>query len=221
MIWTLVITTGVTLLVSLVMPPNYTAETTLVVNSKSVDPVSGMVVPSMLLVPSYLPTQVNIISSHSVALKVVDKLNLASVPSVKEDFIKDTDGKGTIRDWLADLLLKHLDVTPSKESSVISIDFDSHDPGFAAAVANAFAQAYIETNLDLKNEPVRQNAAFFDDQIKVLRARLEKAQAKLAVYRRGDTHNAGGPVPQYPHAVGGGGMGGCSANHTNTHHAAR
>ena len=55
--------------------------------------------------------------------------------------------------WLADLLKKKLDVKPSRDSNVINIEFTGTDPGFAAAVANAFAQAYIDINLELKVEP--------------------------------------------------------------------
>ena len=57
-------------------------------------------------------------------------------------------------------------------------------PEFAAAVANAFAHAYMSTTIELKVEPARQYADWFGTQGKELRDRLEKAQAKLSAYQQ-------------------------------------
>lgn len=172
-----------TLAVSFVMPKTYKAETALLIDFKSTDPVSGLTVPAQLI-PGYLATQVDIIASHNVALKVVDKLKLADNPVAKEQFNQANEGKGSIRHWLADILLKDIDVKPSRESSVLNITFSNSDPEFAATIANTLAEAYIQTNLELKVEPARQNAAWFDEQLKSLRASLEKAQAKLSEYQQ-------------------------------------
>jgi len=154
-----------------------------VVDSKSKDPITGVMLPSQLL-PGYLATQVDIIKSRNVALKVVDTLKLTEIPSVREDFEKSAQGQGDIRYWMADLLLKKLDVKPSRESSVIEVSFSGADPRFAAIVANGFAQGYIQTNLDLRVEPARQTNAWYEEQVKQLRAGLEKAQAALTEYQR-------------------------------------
>ena len=73
---------------------------------------------------------------------------------------------------------------PSRESSVISIAFTGTDPRFSAAIANAFAKAYIETSLDLRLVPAKQTAAWFDQQIIELRQNLDDAQQKLTAYQR-------------------------------------
>jgi len=177
------VTVATTLVVSLMLPKNYTASVTLVVDSKAKDPVTGMLLPAQLL-PGYMATLVDIIQSQNVGLKVVDNLKMAEAPAIREKFQEDTEGKGDIRHWLADLLLKKLDVKPSRESSVIEVAYSGTDPGFAALVANAFAQAYLQTNLELKVEPARQTTAWYDGQVKQLRDNLEKAQAKLSAYQR-------------------------------------
>jgi chain length determinant protein EpsF len=182
-LFTLLTTVATTLAVSLLMPRSYTATTSLVVDFKGADPVSGMALPAQLL-PGYMATQVDIIASHNVALKVVDGLKLAENAAVREQFMEATEGRGTIRDWMADLLLKYVNVVPSRESSVVDISYKGSDPQFAAAIANAFAQAYIITNLDLKVEPAKLTAAWFEGQIKALRDNLEKAQANLSAYQR-------------------------------------
>ncbi len=177
------VTVATTLVVSLLLPKNYTGTVSLVVDSKAKDPVSGVLFPSQLL-PGYLATQVDIIRSQNVALKVVDGLKLADNAQIRADFQTATEGQGDIRHWLAELLLKKLDVQPSRESSVITIAFEGSDPKFAAIIANAFAQSYVNTNLELKVEPARQSTAWYDAQVKQLREKLEEAQSKLSEYQQ-------------------------------------
>ncbi|HRH79841.1 MAG TPA: chain length determinant protein EpsF [Thiobacillaceae bacterium] len=179
----LLVTVGTTVAISLLLPKNYTATATLVVDSKAKDPITGVLLPAQLL-PGYMATQVDIIQSQNVALRVVDGLKLTQIPSIREAFSKATKGQGDIRYWMADLLLKKLDVKPSRESSVMQISFEGSDPRFATVVANAFAQAYIRTNLDLRVQPARLTTAWYEDQVKQLREDLEKAQARLSAYQR-------------------------------------
>lgn len=172
-----------TLVGSLLMPKIYKATTNLVLNYKGADPVTGMAIPAQLM-PGYMPTQVEIISSQRVALKVVDTLGFDRSPVVQQQFREATDGEGDIRNWLAGSLLKSLDVQPSRESSIITIGYEGNDPKFVAMLANAFAEAYIQTTLQLKVEPSRQAAAWFDGQVKALREDLNKAQARLSAYQQ-------------------------------------
>lgn len=183
MLVTLAITVGTTIAVSLLMPKRYTATATVVADVKGLDQISGMLLP-MLPMSGYLATQVDIIQSHSVARRAVDLLKLAENPGAKELYMNETEGKGNIRDFLADLLLKYVKVEPSRESSVINISYTGNDPRFSAAVANAFVQSYIDTNLQLKIAPARQTTTFFNEQIKTLKDNLENAQAKLSAYQR-------------------------------------
>ncbi|MCU0841053.1 MAG: chain length determinant protein EpsF [Thiobacillaceae bacterium] len=177
------VTVATTLVVSLLLPKQYTATTTLVVDAKAKEPVTGALLPAQLL-PGYLATQVDILTSQNVALKVVNGLKLADNPQVKADFMAATEGKGSIQNWLGELLIKNLEIEPSRESSVIRINFKGTDPQFAAIVSNAFAQAYIHTNLELKVEPARQTSAWYETKIKSLRTSLEEAQSKLSAYQR-------------------------------------
>jgi chain length determinant protein EpsF len=169
--------------VSLLMPKSYTATTSLVLNYKGMDPVTGTVLPAQLM-PGYMATQIDIISSQNVAKKVVDALKFTDSSVAQEQFYKATKGKGDIRAWFADQLLKELEVKPSKESSVLEISFKGADPEFAAEVVNGFANAYIQTNLQLKVEPSQKAASFLGEQTKALRANLETAQAKISKYQQ-------------------------------------
>jgi succinoglycan biosynthesis transport protein ExoP len=180
---TLLLTLTTATVVSVVLPKTYTATTSVVVDFKGTDPITGLVLPAQLL-PGYMATQVDIISSHNVSLKVVDRLKLTEIPLVIEQFNEATEGRGSIRDWLADALVEDLEVTPSRESNVINIAYSGQDPQFAAELANAFVWAYIQTNLELKVEPARHQAAWFDEQIKGLRRAVAEAQRKLSDYQQ-------------------------------------
>lgn len=172
-----------TLVVSLLLPKSYTATTSLVLNYKGMDPVTGLALPAQLM-PGYMATQIDIITSRNVAMKVVDQLKFTESETAKAQFNKATKGVGDIRAWFADLLLQNLDVKPSRESSVIEISFSGTDPEFSAAVANAFANAYQQTNIQLKVEPAQKAAEFLGEQTKTLRANLEAAQARLSKYQQ-------------------------------------
>ena len=182
-LYTLFSSMAVVAILSLVLPKTYKATTTLVLNYTGIDPVTGMAIPGQM-VPSYVATQVSIINSKSVALRAVKELKLAENASHIEKFRSDTDGFGSIDDWLATRLLKKLEVVPARDSNVVEVSFSDTKPEFAAAVANAFALAYQNTTVELKADPVKQASFYFNDRIKTLRNNLEAAQAKLARYQQ-------------------------------------
>ena len=181
-----------TLGISLLLPKSYVATASVVVNQFSADPVSGNFTQAQSST-DYLGTQVEIIGSHNVAAKVVDKLRLTEIPVVRQQFLEATGGAGSARDWLADSLLNYLDVLPTRDSNVIDISFSNDDPRFAAQMANAFADAYLQTNLELSVDPAKRQAAWYQDQVLQLRKTLEAAQQKLATYQQAhglvDTEN--------------------------------
>lgn len=180
---TLLITVIVTAVVSVLLPKQYTASAAVVLDVKSPDPVTGQPLQG-LMAPGYMATQVDIINSERVAKKVVKKLKMDENEVIRAQWREATEGKGQLIDWLADLLQKKLDVKPSRESNVININYTGPNPEFVAGMANAFAEAYIDVNLDLRVAPARQYAAFFDDQTKAARQKLDLAQTALSDYQQ-------------------------------------
>jgi uncharacterized protein involved in exopolysaccharide biosynthesis len=51
-------------------------------------------------------------------------------------------------------------------------------------VVNTYAQAYLDLTIDLRVEPVKQYADWFDERLKSLRTNVEEAQTKLSDYQR-------------------------------------
>jgi succinoglycan biosynthesis transport protein ExoP len=180
---TLAVTVLLTLGFSLVQQKTYKATASVLLNYKGVDPLTGLTMPGQLL-PGYMATQIDIISSKNVALRVVDALKLATSQAVLFQFNATTDGRGNVRDWLADLLLKKLEIVPARESSVVEISFKGADPQFVSAVANAFADEYQRVTVLLKTEPMKKASTYFNEQTKLLRDNVETAQARLSKYQQ-------------------------------------
>lgn len=175
---------GVVLLVSLVWPKQYTAAAVVVVDSKP-DPLSASNY-SSVLIPGFLATQVEIAQSERAALRVVQDLHMTDADSlqVRLEWEKETNGIGSQEAWQAARLLRKLTIKPARDANLITIAFTSDSATDAAAKANAFTKAYLDTNLQLRTEPAKQYTSFFDDRAKQLRLDLEKAQTRLSEYQR-------------------------------------
>ena len=179
----LLMAVAVALAASLLLPKRYTASASVVVDVRSPDPVAATA-PAAGPMPSYMPTQLDIVASDRVAARVVQLLKLDQDPGMRQQWQETTEGRGALEVWLAQGLQKKLKVKPGKDSDVINIAFDSPDPVFAATVANAFARAYIDINVELRTAPARQSAAWFQGQGKVLREALEQAQSRISLYQQ-------------------------------------
>ena len=169
-------------LISFYMPKLYTASATVVADTKP-DPLSAAVYAAQTST-AYIATQVDIISSERVARGVVKILKLDQAPEYIADWRESAGAKGDITDWIGNKILKQLVVTPSRDSSVIDIAVTWTDPKSAAILANAFAQAYIDTNIELKVDPAKQYATWFDERSRALRADLEAKQKRLSDFQR-------------------------------------
>ncbi len=167
--------------VTLVLPKQYTAVASVVADAKP-DPVAALAYPGMMS-PAFMATQVDVIKSDRVALRVVRNLKLTENPQIREQWLEATRGEGNIETWLSESFQRSMDVKPSRESSVIEVTYKAPDPRFAAGLANAFVQAYIETTLELKVDPAKQYASFFVNRTKEAREQLEKAQAQLSAFQ--------------------------------------
>ncbi|CAL1240852.1 chain length determinant protein EpsF [Candidatus Methylocalor cossyra] len=172
----------VALLANLFLPKRYVAETQLVIDTKSADPILGAIL-TATTIASYLTTQADIIRSDRVAQRVVTRLGLDQDPAVRARWQTETEGKIPLEIWYGRVLKRHLNVLPARDSSVITVAYTAQDPHRAAAVANAFAQAYIETNLELKVEPAKEYARWFDERTRSLRENLAAAQKRLSDYQ--------------------------------------
>ena len=159
----------------------YTATASILIDIKP-DPVSSMLYGGAT--PSQINTQIEILRSDRVAQRVVQNLKLADLADMRAAWASAKSGL-TIQEWLTDLVETGLDprvISPG--SNVINIGYHSADPRFAATVANAYVQAYLETSIELRVDPAKQYTGFFTDQQKDARSALETAQNKLSAFQK-------------------------------------
>ena len=177
-----VVVAAVGVAVTMLMPRQYTADTSLIVEMR-IDPALGALAPA-LAAPSYMATQIEVLRSERVASRAVKILGVERSNTAVAQWREATKAKIPLERYFADVLARGLSVEPSRGSSVINLSFTAADPVFAQAAANAFAQAYMDVSVDLRVAPARQSAAFLEEQSKSLRANLEKAQSTLSKFQQ-------------------------------------
>jgi len=180
------ISAGAAAVISILTAPTYSSTATLVIDFDKA--VGSQINSNSTLSPglqeNYLTTQMGILSSRHVATKVVDNLGLESDAAWQSAVAENTDGRGSARNWIAGQLLESLVVAPGKKSRLVNITYTAQEPETAATLANAFAKAYEETNLEMNTQPARKEARQFELTLKELRENLVQTQRKLGSYQR-------------------------------------
>ncbi len=172
---------------SLIRPKMYTASANLMVDVKLTDPVGGQRLPSELI-PAFVATQLDLLASERVAVKVVDRLKLLDRPvigPVEEPTPEElARPRREPRFEAAAGLLKRLKAKPASDSNMIELSFEDRDPVWASRITNEFARSYMETSVQIQTEPQRGKTEFFGEQAAVAREELEQAQAKLTRFQQ-------------------------------------
>lgn len=174
-------TVAAALAVTILLPKTYEATVSVLVDNRDEQSLNLNAVPARQQL-GYMQTQVDIIQSQRTARKVVQDLHLAEGEAIHAAWVK-AGSPGNIEDWVAQGVLVTLKVEVS-QSSVIGITYSANNAKFATAVANAFAKAYMEVTLNLRVEPTKEAAVWFDEQLKDLRQSFEDSQMKLAAFQR-------------------------------------
>ena len=180
----LVATIVAALAVAFVMPKKYVGQAVLIVDARD----EQAIIPSRSSVSlstraAYVATQIELVQSGRVATQVARDLNLAQNAELREAWQDDTGGVGAIDVWIGNLLLQKLKVNNSA-SNLITVEYSAKDPKVAAQVANGFAKAYLDTVLELRNQPVREASQWFDEQLAGMRNQVTQAQNKLTAFQK-------------------------------------
>jgi uncharacterized protein involved in exopolysaccharide biosynthesis len=136
----------------------------------------------------FYQTQYELLASNSLALRVVQDLNLTEHPHFKPmlEGIGDED-RAALRQQekqraLADTLLGDLNVEPIRNSRLVRINVDSPDPKIAARVADAWSQAYIAANLERRFEASSYARKYLEERLAQLKAKLEDSEKSLVQF---------------------------------------
>ena len=106
----LVLVFGAAVAVTLSMPKQYSAETSILLDVKS-DPLLATMMPS-LASASYIATQVEIIRSDRVSGRVVKMLGLAQNPAAVAQWRQDTEGRIPLETYFGNQMQRGMVVEP-------------------------------------------------------------------------------------------------------------
>ncbi len=149
----------------------------------------------------YYQTQYKILKSRNIAVRVIKKLNLeenrefspaGGTSAYKEGAMFSFfplfrqqgrgSGMGSASQDAQEVFLKKVEVNPVPNSQLVNVSFTAHDPALARDVANAIADAYIDYNVESKYDAGRQARGWLEQQIEIMKARLEDSEEKLNQY---------------------------------------
>lgn len=176
---------------TLIMTPIYAATTTLQIDREAtrilnVDDTSPQ--EPLNQGEEFYQTQYGLLKSRSLAERVVESLGLASsdafIVTMGADVPEgDAASRRTLRrNLVIDLVQENLGVAPVRGSRLVNVSFNSPDPALSARVANAFAENFIQANLDRKFESSKYARQFLEERINQTKARLEDAERQLVAY---------------------------------------
>ena len=193
-IGSMIVALAIGLTITLLMTPIYSATTTLqidreaarVLNSEDEAPRE-----SLMQGEEFFQTQYGLLRSRSLAERVVESLGLARTDQNLQSLGIDpssisggTAAEKTVvrREAVLRAVRENLNVNPVRGSRLVAVSFNSPDPAFAARVANAFAENFIQSNLDRKFESSTYARDFLEERLSQTKTRLEEAERQLVVY---------------------------------------
>ena len=140
-------------------------------------------------VDRFLKTQVDILQSRGLALRVAQKLNLIGNPRLERaQGLSAPSGTATApdaqRDTAIALLAGNLNVLLPRDSRIVTISYVSADRDLSAQVANAYASEFIQANLQQKFDSSSYARNFLGEQLQEAKGRLETSERAVNTYAR-------------------------------------
>jgi polysaccharide biosynthesis transport protein len=192
---------GVVLLTALVVfwiTPEYSAETTLMIEHSTPQVLDMRQVLGDVVTASYdddyYKSQYALLQNESLAAQVIRELGLANNPyfndSNYESRLFGSVRKANestllgIRLTAIERYLKRLTIIPLRGTNLVKVSFATPDPELSARIVNAHAQAYIRQGLDLHRAVNEEAQHFLEGKLGELKARVEKSEAALNAFGR-------------------------------------
>lgn len=174
----------------LLTSPSYRAKATIQVDQQTLKLLGTEDVepaPSAQEADRFLQTQVDVLKSRAIADTVARKLRLEGNPIfLKDAGVSDVDRADSqkLKEMVIEGVQESLSVSLPRNSRIITIGFDSHDPQLAARVTNTISAAFIASNLERRFETSSYSRAFLQKQLAVTKDRLEDSERALIDYAR-------------------------------------
>ncbi len=198
-LWLIAAIIGVTLaaavVLTLLQTPRYTATSTIQINDSStrvLDSKSGdqgeNIENGSYDTDRFLQTQVDVLQSRGLALRIAQKLKLASsarfFASQEADLPPASAPPLAVRDQIVHMLQSHLHIIPPRATRIVTIQYDSTDPAMSADIANAYGSEFIQSNLQRRYDSSSYARDFVSNQLSQTKQKLEESERALNDYAR-------------------------------------
>ncbi len=186
------------LIITLLMTPKYTAQTTIEISREAskITDFQGVDREASVADQEFYQTQYGLLRSRLLSERVAAQLKLVDDKSFFEMFgVSDRDpafqlvngrypasGRAVRQRKAGEVLVKNLAIVPTRLSRLVDIRFTSPDPVFSARVANAWAENFIQTNLERKVQATSYGRNLLQRQLAQLKERLDASQRQLVAY---------------------------------------
>ena len=204
------VTVALSIAYSMTTRPLFTAETTVYIDLRNgqvlSDAQATLPATEVGLSTANVDSQVQIIKSEDVALKVIKQLGLQNqeeflrpnsqivaliqqgLASVRDalhmgtqlpDIVQDGVPRFVVEDFSKRLVVKRVD-----ETFVLSISFMSEDRQRSADIANAVANTYLNEQLDARFTSVKRASQWLEDRVSELRKEVATADEAVQTFKR-------------------------------------
>jgi len=140
-----------------------------------------------------METQVSILRSDELALKVIDTLHLdrnptftGSVVGTSADELRssnlESDPK-SLATWLT-LFRRRMNVQVVPRTRVVEISYMDPNPRLAAEISNTLVRTFIEENFRTKYESTNQTADWLSKELSDLQLKVQTSEEKLVRYQK-------------------------------------
>lgn len=148
----------------LLWPKSYIASAKLLLETRYLEAAGSVGGAASAQSSNYVATQVEIIQSSRVAVKVIELLQMKSNRFSVERFQRDRHENETFDQFYTAHLKRGLTVMATEDANLIEISYRASDPAFAAQAANTFAKAYTDVILELRGILAKRESRLPDSQ---------------------------------------------------------
>ncbi|MEI5687888.1 GumC family protein [Sphingomonas kyungheensis] len=186
------------LIVTLLMTPKYTAETTIEISREAnkVTNFQGVEREASIADQEFYQTQYGLLHARSLAERVATEQRLVDDPKFFQLFGVSSNhpafqlvngrypasGRPARLRAAGGILLKNVDISPTRLSRLVTISFISPSAELSARVANAWAENFIRTNLERKIQATSYGRNLLQRQLGEFKERLDASQRQLVGY---------------------------------------
>jgi len=182
--------------------PIYKGSTTLLIESQagnvvSIEEVYGLDGSSR----EYYSTQYEILRSRSLATRVVDKMNLWENPDfflkkkpllgfALKDLLPESWSEEVVepsfearRERAISSFMHGLEIVPVKQSQLVKVNFNSHNPRLAVEISRIVSEEYIDSDLESRLQLTQKASEWLTKRLDSLKRQLQESESQLQRFK--------------------------------------